>query len=289
MDNDFRQTDEGGEESLEGDNVVRLPRDWLGPREELIPFGPAAYTAEDERLGESRTPPTARDFWGGDGWASAHEAPQAPPACPDQLTTAGGVRPLTGRGGLFARGRRFPGPRAWRPVPARLLSISVLGLAVTVVLAILVLRGTAQRSADRGLLAAQVAARSGPASAGSQPVHGRSVIALQRPIGHRSGNPSPARNNRRRVDRAEGRSSRRVSASHITPHPVQTPTPAVQPVRYTSPSAEPGGTASSAPSSPPPAPPATVARGGGGQPSGAKQPVWGQNGSLAVGHGNGTG
>ena len=27
-------------------NVVRLPRDWLGPRDQLIPFGPAAHRAE---------------------------------------------------------------------------------------------------------------------------------------------------------------------------------------------------------------------------------------------------
>lgn len=42
------------------DNVVRLPRDWLGPREELIPFGPSAE-AEDDGLA---TPPSTHDFWG---------------------------------------------------------------------------------------------------------------------------------------------------------------------------------------------------------------------------------
>jgi hypothetical protein len=63
-------------------NVVRLPRDWLGPREELIPFGPAARRAEEaatraaaeaEVLELTPRPQLAEpldctqdDFWGGD-------------------------------------------------------------------------------------------------------------------------------------------------------------------------------------------------------------------------------
>jgi hypothetical protein len=45
-----------GGEGLLDDNVVRLPRDWLGPRDELIPIGPISD--------KSAPPPTADDFWG---------------------------------------------------------------------------------------------------------------------------------------------------------------------------------------------------------------------------------
>lgn len=44
-----RRADEGGEPSSSGekgrdrdDKVIRLPRDWLGPRDQLVPFGPSA-------------------------------------------------------------------------------------------------------------------------------------------------------------------------------------------------------------------------------------------------------
>ncbi len=316
MDNDFRQTDEGGGRSLDGDNVVRFPRDWLGPREELIPFGPAAYAAGDEGHAESGTSPTAHDFWGGEGLGSAHDAPQAP-ACSDQPAMTGRARRLSRAG---ARGRRFPLPgtggrrsagAGWRGLGrARLLSISVLGLAVTAVLATLVLRSAAQRPPERSLPAAQaggVAARSGLDSVGSQPVHGRSVIALESSAGKRSGSSSRPRNHRRGAERPRRRAAVRVGTNHPSSRPVQTQTPTVQPVRYASPPAAPGGTTSSPPSSPapppspappsspappaspPPEPTATVSSGGGGQASGAKQPIWGQNGSLAVGHGVGTG
>jgi hypothetical protein len=71
-----RDTDRGREGPREPSNVVRLPRDWLGPRSELVPFGPsaerqareAARAADDAdaRLIE-REPPsiTQDDFWAG--------------------------------------------------------------------------------------------------------------------------------------------------------------------------------------------------------------------------------
>jgi hypothetical protein len=52
--------------------VVRLPRDWLGPRDELVPFGPRASSEDAEE-----PPPTAEDFWG-ERSASIHDALQAP-------------------------------------------------------------------------------------------------------------------------------------------------------------------------------------------------------------------
>lgn len=61
---------EGGEHEAQP-NVVRLPRDWLGPRDELVPFGPRVGTPTDER------PTSAADFWGEQS-AAIHDALQAP-------------------------------------------------------------------------------------------------------------------------------------------------------------------------------------------------------------------
>ncbi len=61
---------EGGEHEAQP-NVVRLPRDWLGPRDELVPFGPRARTPADDR------PTSAADFWGEQS-AAIHDALQAP-------------------------------------------------------------------------------------------------------------------------------------------------------------------------------------------------------------------
>jgi hypothetical protein len=62
--------------------VVRLPRDWLGPREELVPIGAAAggppHPGEPVAEAPTAWPPTAHDFWGEDS-AALHDAMQAPP------------------------------------------------------------------------------------------------------------------------------------------------------------------------------------------------------------------
>jgi hypothetical protein len=63
VETDGRHAKPGGKETEGEDNVVRLPRDWLGPREELIPFGPSTE-AEDDGLA---TPPSTHDFWGEPG------------------------------------------------------------------------------------------------------------------------------------------------------------------------------------------------------------------------------
>ena len=76
----------GGDEDGTYGNVVRFPRDWLGPRSELVPFGPAADRLASEssratsRGSEDPSPPpgqklvelspsdavTQDNFWGGD-------------------------------------------------------------------------------------------------------------------------------------------------------------------------------------------------------------------------------
>jgi hypothetical protein len=67
-----RHTEAGEQEARPRANVVRLPRDWLGPREELVPFGPRASSEDAEE-----PPPSADDFWG-ERSAAIHDALEAP-------------------------------------------------------------------------------------------------------------------------------------------------------------------------------------------------------------------
>ena len=43
---DSRKTPEGDGDERTTENVVRLPRDWLGPRDELVPIGSRACARE---------------------------------------------------------------------------------------------------------------------------------------------------------------------------------------------------------------------------------------------------
>lgn len=66
------------------DNVIRLPRDWLGPRDELVPFGPSAGPEQSKLENEVAGRPSAdegrpalpvspADFWG-EHAAALHDA-----------------------------------------------------------------------------------------------------------------------------------------------------------------------------------------------------------------------
>lgn len=62
VETDGRHT-KAGENAVPGQaKVVRLPRDWIGPREDLVPFGPRAHT--EPETGAGSPPPAAEDFWG---------------------------------------------------------------------------------------------------------------------------------------------------------------------------------------------------------------------------------
>ncbi len=83
VESDGPKTEGGGREARTQGNVVPFPRDWLGPREELVPFGKHAYPEseqrpEDPEVGEqSLDPPPADAFWG-EGSAEIHAAMPAP-------------------------------------------------------------------------------------------------------------------------------------------------------------------------------------------------------------------
>lgn len=103
MDPEGRQT---ANEAVVDDNVVRLPRDWLGPRDELIPIGSSANGQSDRS--EAGLPPTADDFWGEESslLQSALEAPpraalanRAPPVPAPAVDAPGAPRPRKRRVG----------------------------------------------------------------------------------------------------------------------------------------------------------------------------------------------
>lgn len=62
METEGPTTEHGGEEPGTPNNVVPFPRDWLGPREELIPFGSSAGSGVEQ----AAPAPGAEAFWGGD-------------------------------------------------------------------------------------------------------------------------------------------------------------------------------------------------------------------------------
>jgi hypothetical protein len=61
LDREWPQTEVGKRGAKSDSNVVRLHRDWLGPRDELVPFGRSSGRPLDPA---SAPQPSASDFWG---------------------------------------------------------------------------------------------------------------------------------------------------------------------------------------------------------------------------------
>jgi hypothetical protein len=114
-----RQTEDVGGDTRNDHNVVRLPRDWLGPREELVPVGPAAGPVAP--WGDDALPPTAEAFWSEDSAAlhGAVQAPTAQPASPSSSPAPLSSHKPPSRPAWRSRTRRLSIPR--RPAhPLRL-------------------------------------------------------------------------------------------------------------------------------------------------------------------------
>ena len=82
VNHDRRQNEDGGNGAAGLDNVVRLPTDWLGSRDELVPIGRPDRT--DDAEPDVAMPPAAEDFWG-EASAAVQDALQAPPGHGDRL------------------------------------------------------------------------------------------------------------------------------------------------------------------------------------------------------------
>lgn len=115
---DSHQPAGGGEATQTDDNVVRLPREWLGPREDLVQFdGPDDVVA---------APPAPEDFWG-EGSSELQSAVVGTPSPPPPVDARAAAL------GYPARvGRRL---RRW---PARTIAVGAAASAL-VILAVVVL------------------------------------------------------------------------------------------------------------------------------------------------------
>jgi hypothetical protein len=116
----------------EAENVVRLPREWLGPREELVPFGPSARAAggdsDDSRRHEPAGP--APDFWG-EGSAVLQDAIETPAEA--DVVSEAVEEPRQKRPAL--RQRAGTGARRWQTRVVAAAALVVCAVAGTVMLA----------------------------------------------------------------------------------------------------------------------------------------------------------
>jgi hypothetical protein len=113
-----QHTEHGRNEADRAGNVVRFPRDWFGPPDELVPIGRNARPPDPPTPPPARTR-TAADFWGEES-ATVHDALQ--PAPPKRVArTVPHVRP-----GILELGR---------PVRRVLATPAALVLALVVVAA----------------------------------------------------------------------------------------------------------------------------------------------------------
>jgi hypothetical protein len=119
-------TGHGGDTTSGDDNIVRLPRDWLGPRDELVPI------AADPDPGDPLNSPTAADFWG-EASAAVQEVEVAEPA--QAVSEAG--RAARVRDALRPRAssirRLRPRASPLRAVAAGLVAAAIVALALQVI------------------------------------------------------------------------------------------------------------------------------------------------------------
>jgi hypothetical protein len=129
--------EEGASKAGTQGNVVPFPRDWLGPRDELVPFGEGASSQTGE-LGDtspSGTPgPDA--FW--EGSAEIQAVLQGPDTTsveePERVTPVRAARPHRPRalGARLAHSREIPRSRTVFSAAVALLGVAILAVATTV-------------------------------------------------------------------------------------------------------------------------------------------------------------
>jgi hypothetical protein len=146
---DSRETTHEDGDGGATENVVRLPRDWLGPRDELVPIGPRARAAQPpDTASVESLPPDAASFWGEDSGAlhSPMAAPVDPRAAQGPPSAAG--PPLRPRVHLPRLRLGLRGSRAVRLAPRRRAgTAAVVGLLVACVVVVLAAIGETEGSA----------------------------------------------------------------------------------------------------------------------------------------------
>jgi hypothetical protein len=280
---DSRKTTQGDGDERTTENVVRLPRDWLGPREELVPIGSRARAPEtpDDAPPES-LPPTAASFWDED--SGSLQAPMQAPAdaWPGQWEPAR-PGPAT-RGGPASRLRRIPRPRRPRSLRRGFAPLhrrgtaavaGVLGACLLVVLA--VIGETAGGTHNHG--GKPVASSKSAAIVTATGVN-RARPRAQTPVVTEIKSEPPSRH---AVRSPKGKARSRVSIRrHRHAHSVARPARSEsRPVRTTSASSPTPPTSTPSSGSTASSSPASSARSS--SSSSQHQPAFGQSGSLGPG------
>lgn len=284
-----------GRTDRDGDsNVVPFPRDWLGPRDELVPvgtpnrgessgapLGPSPRSSVTGPVGTTSDPPRepgsdprspADDFWGGEGSGAIHEVLRAPDPVDVGPRTVAEGREVVGRrrSNLAARAvrRRLPLVLTW---PLALMLCAGAGVA----LAAVILTGPGRR-------AARVAPAPGSAAG---------AATLDRLIATARADVMPAVEGvARRVLAAQRRAARvhRATRSRTRKRPVRTrPDLARRPTPRPAPSNTPGGSTYTAPapvSAPAVSPPAAQSSGSGAAAVSSGVPS-GNSGTASTGSG----
>ena len=129
-----RNTEVGVGGTRSDENVVRFPRDWVGPLEELLPIGPMPKRPASSPADDTGLPPSADTFWSEDS-AVLHDAVTGP----DGVGVIDPADPPTVA--WSAPRRRRPRPRLLRPLAsaaARIARTHVMaGAGVLAVVALL--------------------------------------------------------------------------------------------------------------------------------------------------------
>jgi hypothetical protein len=281
---DSRKTKQGDGDQRTTENVVRLPRDWLGPREELVPIGSHARSAEtpDDAPPES-LPATAASFWDEDSGSlqSPMQAPADAWQGQSESTTAG---PAAASRSTARRLRSLPRPRRPRSLrggfaPLRRRGTAavagVLGACLLVALAVIgETAGDTHNPGGRSAASSKSAAIVTATGVNRARLRAHTPVVTEirtEPASHHAG-------------RAGARRHRtHVSARRRHPRAALRPTPsASQPVRSTTPAYTPTPTPSTPSSgSTSSSPPASSARST--SSSSQHQPAFGQGGSLGPG------
>jgi hypothetical protein len=276
---DSRKPTQGDEDEQGAENVVRLPRDWLGPREELVPIGSRAHARDvADDVPTEALPPTAASFWDED--SGSLQAPMQAAAGAWQPTPPARHPPRRlGRPHL-------PRPRFGSSTSRALISrrrataaIGVLAAGVLLVLAVIgrTEGGTHNASNKTASLVKKAAIETGTGvnSARLKPKTHAVTDIRQRPKGHhaprtrnRAGR-SRAHSHRIHVTTLRQRHHRQPAPqpTHSTSEPVRTPTTTYTPTPTSPTTSSSGSTSSVAPQ----------------QSATVRQPAFGSNGSLGPG------
>jgi hypothetical protein len=285
---DSRKTTQEDEDRRGTENVVRLPRDWLGPREELVPIGSRARAvdASDQDPTEAILP-NAASFWGED--SGSLQSPMQPPAdaWPPAPTERQVPPPRTRRrisrprfewaaGGAFISRRRATA------------AIAVLAAGVLLVLALTGrTEGGTHNASDKTASLSKNSPIETGTGANRARLKAKTPVVTQihaQPQSHRSARARHhAGRSRAHKPRIHATTIHRRHRPHPTPRPtnstsepVRTTTPTYTPAPASSPTTSPPAT-TSAPSSPP----ASTDRST--RSSSQHQPAFGASGSLGPG------